>query len=302
MNYDLIIIGSGSAWLPAGMYASRYKIKNLIIWEMPGWALATSHQVENYPWVSSDSGKNIMDSFAEHAKTSGSEILQDKVTSVEKTNEGFIVKTAKWEEFTSRFVLMATWNEYRKLGVPGEKELLWRGVSYCATCDWMFFKNREVIIVWGWDAALTESLYLSEICSKVHILYRWETLRAEKIWVEKAKERENIEIHYNTEVEEIVWGVLGMTHVNLKWGWELKADGIFIAIGSDPFTALVDHMNPEKDDSGCLVVDKRQETNIPGLYAAGDITTNSNKFKQTIMSAAEGCLAANSIHEDIIKG
>lgn len=301
MDYDLIIIGSGSAGLPAWMYASRYKIKNLIIGEMPGWALATSHQVENYPGVLSDSWKNIMDNFALHAKNAGSEILQEKVSKVEKLEEGFKVITTSGKEFKTKFVLMATWNEYRKLWVKWEKEFLWKWVSYCATCDWMFFKNREVAIVWGWDAALTESLYLSDICKKVHIIYRWDKLRAENIWIEQAKKRENIEFHFNSEVEEIRWDIMWMTDVLLKDNSVINIDWIFIAIGSDPFTKLVDHLNPEKDSSGCLIVDKRQQTSIKGLYGAWDITTNSNKFKQTIMSAAEWCLAANSIHEDIIK-
>ncbi|PZM83973.1 hypothetical protein DLH72_03005 [Candidatus Gracilibacteria bacterium] len=297
-KFDVIIIGAGSAGYPAGMYASRYKMKNLIIGAQPGGALATSHKVENYPGTISASGKEIMDNFREHAIVSGSEILNEMVIELKKEDNMFYVKTSSGKEFFSDYVILATGNNYRKLGCKGEKEFLGKGTSYCATCDGMFFRNREVIIVGGGNTALTESLYLSEICKKVYIVHRSENFKAENIWIEQAKKKENIEFILNEEVEEIVGDALGMTGVNLKSGKELKADGIFVAIGSTPNTSLVDFLNPEKDDEGCLVVDKRQETSIKGLYAAGDVTTNSNKFKQTIMSAAEGCLAADSIHED----
>ena len=300
MDFDLIIIGSGSAGLPAGMYASRYKIHNLIIGKEPGWALATSHKVENWPWIISAPGKEIMDDFAEHAKSFGSEILQDSVGSIEKTDKWFSITTTN-KTFTTKFVILASGNTYRKLGVPGEEEFLGKGVSYCATCDGMFFKGRDIVIVGGGNTALTEALYLSEICSKVYLVHRKDTFRAEDIWVEQVKKKENIVMVLNQEVDHLE-GSLFLEKVVLKSGDELAADGFFVAIGSDPSTNLVAHMNPEMDDDGTLVVDKRQETSVKWLYAAGDVTTNSNKFKQTIMSAAEGCLAADSIHEDMLRG
>lgn len=300
MEYDVIIVGAGSAGLPAGMYASRYKLKNIVIGAQPGGALATSHKVENYPGTLSASGKEIMDNFAEHAKTSGSEILLDSVTDISKIDGGFEVKTPS-KTFTSKFVILATGNTYRKLWVPGEAEFLGKGVSYCATCDGMFFKGRDIVLVGGGNTALTEALYLSELCNKVYLVHRKDTFRAEDIWVEQAKKHENIEFVLNEEVDHLEGGLF-LEKVILKSGKELAADGFFVAIGSDPSTSLVENMNPEMDDEGCLVVDKRQETSVKGLYAAGDVTTNSNKFKQTIMSAAEGCLAADSIHEDMLRG
>ena len=300
MNYDVVIIGSGSAGLPAGMYASRYKLKNVVIWKEPGWALATSHKVENWPGVLSASGKEIMDNFAQHAINSWSEILQDTVSSVEKTDTGFKVMTTN-KEFSSKYVILASGNTYRKLWVPGEAEFLGKGVSYCATCDGNFFRNRDIVLVgWG-NTALTEALYLSELCSKVYLVHRKDTFRAENIWVEQAQKKDNIEFVLNEEVEK-VGGNIFLEEVTLKSGKVLKADGFFVAIGSDPSIDLVKDMNPEIDDENCLVVDKRQETSVKWLYAAGDVTTNSNKFKQTIMSAAEGCLAADSIHEDMLRG
>lgn len=300
MNYDLIIIWAWSAWYPAWMYASRYKIKNLIIWGQPGWALATSHKVENYPWTLSAPWAEIMKNFKEHAQSFGSEILQEMVDDIQKIDGGFILKTTSWKEFTSKYVILATWNKYRHLWAKWEAEFLWKWVSYCATCDGMFYKNLDVVIVWGWNTALTESLYLADICNKVYLVHRKDTFRAEDVWVQEAKKRENIEFVLNEEVEEIAWGIF-MEKVILKSWKQLKADWIFVAVWSDPNTKLVHHLNPEMDEEGCLVVDKRQQTTVAWLYAAGDVTTNSNKFKQTIMSAAEWCLAANSIHEDLLK-
>ena len=300
MHYDLIIIWAWSAWYPAWMYASRYKIKNLIIWDQPGWALATSHKVENYPWTISAKWAEIMNNFKEHAVSSWSEFLSETVVSIEKKEDLFIIKTSTWKEFTSKYVILATWNKHRHLLAKWEKEFLWKWVSYCATCDWMFFKDRDVVIVWWWNTALTESLYLSDICNKVYLVHRKDTFRAEDVWVSEARKRKNIEFVLNEEVEEITWGFF-VEEIKLKSKRTLKADWIFVAVWSIANTNLVKDMNLKTDDEWCLVVDKRQETSLKWLYAAWDVTTNSNKFKQTIMSAAEWCLAANSVHEDLIR-
>lgn len=299
--YDLIIVWAGSAGYPAGMYASRYKIKNLIIGAMPGWALATSHKVENYPGTISAPGKEIMDNFKEHAIHSGSEIVQEIVTEVKKHENHFHITTSNGNEYKAKKVIIATGNNHRHLGAKWEKEFLWKWVSYCATCDWMFFKWRDIVLVGWWNTALTEALYLADICNKVYIVHRSDTFRAENIWVENAEERDNIEFILKEEVEEIKWDFMWVNEILLKSGKVLKAEWIFVAVGTLPNTAVVDSMNPAKDNEWCLVVDARQETSISGLYAAGDVTTNSNKFKQTIMSRAEGCLAANSVHEDLLR-
>lgn len=301
-QYDLIIIGAGSAWLPAWMYASRYKISNAIIGELPGGALATSHCVENYPWTLSAPGGEIMWNFQKHAEAAGSTIIQDRVEDVSKVGEdSFVIKTQKWDTYEAKRVILATGNEYKKLGAPGEMEFYGQWVSYCATCDGNFYKNLTVAVVGAGNTAVTEALYLSEICKHVHILVRSDRIRAEDIWVEKANARENITFHMNTSVDSVEGGMMGVTGVKLSSGETLPLDGVFVAIGSTPFTKIVDSMSPEKDADGTLIVDKRQETTVKGLYAAWDVTTNSNKFRQTIMSAAEGCLAANSVHEDMLR-
>ena len=154
-------------------------------------------------------------------------------------------------------------------------------------------------MVWGWNTAVTEALYLADICNKVYIVHRSEKLRAEDIWIDKAKSKDNIEFVLNEEVEEVT-GKMFVEEIILKSGKVLKADWFFVAIGTIPNVDLVDDFAIKKDNEWCLVVDSRQETSIPWLYAAWDVTTNSNKFRQTIMSAAEWCLAAHSIHEDLL--
>lgn len=300
--YDLIIIGTGSAGLPAAMYAARYRLKTLAIGNLPGGALGTSHCVENYPAILSAPGGEIMDKMAEHARVSGAELMQDEVGSVEKTVTGFTVKTTSGQSFECKFVLLATGNKYRRLGIPGENEYLGKGVSYCATCDGNFFKNRKVVLVGGGDTAATEALYLAELASEVVVLVRGERMKAENIWQEKLKEHSNVSIRYNTAPAEVVGDVLGMNGVKLMTGEIISADGFFVAIGSDAYADLVKPLGVELDKEGCVVVNSKQESSIKGLYAAGDVTTNSDKFKQTIMSAAEGCLAAHSIHEAMLRG
>lgn len=209
--YDVIIIGAGSAGLPAGMYASRYKLSNIIIGEMPGGALATSHCVENYPGTLSAPGGEIMENFRKHAETSGSEFRQDRVENVSKNDKGiFSVNTMNGKTFEGKRIILATGNEYKMLGIPGEKEFYGQGVSYCATCDGNFYKNLTVAVIGSGNTAITEALYLAEICKQVHILVRSEHIRAENIWTEKAMAKENVTIHFNTQATEVVGDMMGV--------------------------------------------------------------------------------------------
>lgn len=300
-HYPLIIIGTGSAWLPAGMYASRYGIRNLIIWAQPGGALATSHCVENYPGILSESGGAIMKKFEEHAKISGSEVSYDTVVKIEELPEKLMqITTARKEIYTCDFIIYATGNAYRHLDVPGEDRLLGAGVSYCATCDGNFFKWRDVIVVGGGDSSFTEALYLAQLCKTVKILVRKEKARAEEIWVKKVQETSNMEIIYNTEVAEIN-GQFAVESVTTKDGRTIPTQGIFIAVGSVPSVELIENLGVEIDEEWCIKIDQHQKSTHPSIYAAGDVTTGSAKFRQTIMSAAEWCLAAHSVHETMLK-
>lgn len=204
-----------------------------------------------------------MGNFMEHAKSAGSEVLQDRVESVSKIGDDhFSVVTMTGKTLEARRVVLATGNEYKMLGIPGEKEFYGQGVSYCATCDGNFYKNLTVAIVGAGNTAITEALYLAEICAHVHILVRSDRIRAEDIWVDKAKAKDNITIHYNTQAKEVIGSMMGVTGLKLQDDSVLRLDGVFVAIGSTPFTKIVDSMSPEKDTEGCLIVDKRQETTV----------------------------------------
>lgn len=305
-HYPLIIIGTWSAGLPAGMYASRYGIQNLIIGAQPGGALATSHCVENYPGTLSESGGDIMKRFEEHAKVSGSEITYDTVVSIQSTKDkvqnrgNFLITTARKEEYTCDYLIYATGNAYRHLDIPGEDRLLWAGVSYCATCDGNFFRGRDVIVVWGGDSAFTEALYLAHLCKSVKILVRKDKPKAEQIWVDKVMQESNMEIIFNTELAEIN-GEFGVESVTTTDGRVIPTQWVFVAVGSVPSIALIKDLWVSTDEEGCIVVDAHQKSSNDHLYAAGDVTTNSAKFRQTIMSAAEGCLAAHSVHEAMLR-
>lgn len=260
---DVVIIGAGSAGFPAGMYASRYKLSNIIIGEMPGGALATSHCVENYPGTLSASGRDIMNNFQKHAEQAGSTLIQDHVEEVSKIGENhFSIRTMNGQIYESRRVILATGNTYKMLGATGEQEFYGQGVSYCATCDGNFYKGLTVAVVGAGNTAITEALYLAEIAKEVHILVRSDRIRAEDIWVEKARATPNIVFHMSTQVTEVQGGMMGVTGVLLNTGETLKLDGVFVAIGSTPITTMVDELNPDKDVEGCLVVDKRQETSV----------------------------------------
>jgi thioredoxin reductase (NADPH) len=236
------------------MYASRYGIRNLIIGAQPGGALATSHCVENYPGTLSESGGDIMKRFEEHAKVSGSEVSYDTVINIgELPGKILQVTTARKEAYTCDFIIYATGNAYRHLDVPGEDRLLGAGVSYCATCDGNFFRNKDVIVVGGGDSSFTEALYLAHLCKTVKILVRKDKPKAEEIWVKKVQEESNMEIIYNTEVAEIN-GQFTIESVTTKDGRTIPTQGIFIAVGSVPSIELIQKLNIDIDEEGCMLL------------------------------------------------
>ncbi len=186
------------------------------------------------------------------------------------------------------------------MNVPGEDRLLGSGVSYCATCDGNFFRKKDVIVAGGGDSAFTEALYLSQLCNSVKILVRKDKPKAEEIWVKKVAEQENMEVIFNTEVAEIN-GKFGVESITTTDGRTIPAQGIFIAVGSVPSVELIKDLGVEVDEEGCIKIDKHQKSSHDRIYAAGDVTDGSAKFRQTIMSAAEGCLAAHSVHEAMLR-
>lgn len=294
---ELLIIGSGPAGLMASVYASRYKISHLVIGKLLGGTLTMGHRIENFPGFTSISGVELAERMKEQVESLGGEIVFDEVVKIKKEKKGFGVLTGGGE-FRSQALIVATGTERRKLGIPGEKEYLGRGVSYCTTCDLPFYRGKVVALIGGSDAAVSGAVHAAEVAGKVYIIYRGEKLRAEPVWVKEALANPKIEVIYNTNLKEIVGDGQRVTGVKLDNPYrgkkELALDGIFIEIGGVPGTSLLIPLGVKVDEKGFVVVDERMRTNIPGIFAAGDLTDKSLIIQQAVTACAQGAIAAAS--------
>jgi thioredoxin reductase (NADPH) len=287
--YDVIIIGSGPAGLAAAIYATRYELKTLVIGQTLG-LITEAHKIENWPGERSINGLDLMEKFKKHAQDLGAEIIYDSVSSVNK-NKTFEVKTPS-KIFNSKAIIIATGTKKRKLNLKNEEKLRGKGVSYCATCDGPFFKDKVTAVIGGGNAAFMSAHILSQTSSKVYLIHRREQFRAQPVWVDRVKNIDNIEFILNANIKKLI-GDQKLEKIQLDTGKTLDVDGIFIEIGSIPNKELSDQLNLELE-RGYIKVNKDQSTNISGVFAAGDITNNSDHFRQVITAAAEGAIAANS--------
>jgi thioredoxin reductase (NADPH) len=292
--YDLIIIGGGPAGLSAAIYAARFMMKVLVLAKVPGGTISEASIVGNYPGYVSISGFELMQKIEEQAKNLGVEIEYEEATDI-KEGKHFVIN----KSYEGKYILIASGTNRRKLNVPGEKQYAGKGVSYCFTCDAPLFREKRVAVVGGSDSAATAALLLRDYATKVYIIYRKEKLRAEPILIKQIEREKKIEIITNTLVTEIR-GRQMMTSVMLNTGKELEIEGLFVEIGADPENQLAGKLGLKIDDEGYITVDKAQKTSRDKVYAAGDITNNSNKFRQVITACAEGAVAAESIY-DLIK-
>jgi thioredoxin reductase (NADPH) len=301
--YDLIIIGAGPAGLAASIYASRYKISNLVIGSEVGGTITKAHLVENYPGFNSIPGLELGQKIGEQVKRLGAEIILENVVQVEK-KETFIVHTTSNKQYQAKTIIVASGTERRKLDIRGESQYLGRGVSYCTNCDAPFFKDKRVVVVGGGDAAVTGALHLEDIAKEVYLMYRRkkDELRAEPAWLEKL-ESSRIQGIYETNVIEILGDGQKVTGVKLDVpsnGKEvIPLDGVFIEIGAVPVSKLVGHLGVEVDEGGFIKVNNKMETNVDGVYAAGDITQWGKILQQMITATAEGAIAASSVFRKI---
>ena len=297
--YDLIIIGGGPAGLTAGIYAVRYGMDTVVLEKnvMPGQIAATD-MVENYTGFTAISGPELMQRFKEHAETVGVKIESAEVSSI-TSEDGKKVVVTDSGTLGSKTVIIATGANPKKLGIPGEKEFMGKGVSYCATCDAPFYKGKTVIVVGGGESALTDALILSNVVKKVYIIHRRDKLRASRILQERVSRKPNIDIVWDTVPEEIQ-GKAGVENVilrNLKTRdvYTLQVDGVFVYIGIRPSTEFID---VKKNSSGFILTNEKLETSIPGIYAAGDCRDTS--IWQVVTAVADGAVAAVSAHEYIM--
>jgi thioredoxin reductase (NADPH) len=293
--YDLIIIGAGPGGLSAGLYAGRMGLETLIIEKLsPGGQITQSSEIENYPGVcEAKTGLELMQCWPEQTMRFGAKIISEEVNELRIENGEWRIKTHQ-NEYTSKAVILATGATPKKAGFKGEEEYIGKGVSYCAVCDGYFYKNMDVAVVGGGDSALEEALYLSNIAKKVYLIHRRDKFRAAPATVEKIKQKENIEILYNTTVEEVK-GTPFLQNAVINTGGEkkeLKIDGIFIFVGLDVNSSLVKDLC-KLNEYGEVVVDLNMQTSLPGLFAIGDVRQNS--VKQVIASAGDGSVAALNV-------
>jgi len=295
--YDLIIVGGGPAGLTAGIYAVRFGLNTLILErsEISG-QIALADIVENYPGFPSISGLELMENYKKHAQEVGVETKITEVLSVRTEGDKKIVST-DGGDLESKAVIIATGANPKPLNVPGEKEFISKGVSYCATCDGPFFKNKTVVIVGGGNSAVTDALFLSKIARKVYLIHRRDQLRAAKVLKDRAFATPNIEFIFNTLVLEILGSSGEIRRVekviikNLKSGEqrELATDGVFIYVGIHPNTEIID---VDKDEEGFIKTDRFLETSQKGIYAAGDC--RDTPIWQLVAAVRDGALAATS--------
>ncbi len=297
-KYDVVILGAGPGGLGAAVYCARYNLKTLVLGKLLGGYAAEAHLVENYLGFKSITGIELCQKFKEHAESLGAKIILGvDVISVKKSGKGFEVTSNENKKYSCKAIVVALGTQRRKLEVPNEDKFLGKGVSYCASCDAPFFRDKTVAVVGGSDAAGTTALMLTEHAKKVYIIYRKEELRAEPITKKRIDQNRKIEIIYKACVRELKGSKMLESVILDKEGKasELKLDGLFIEIGSVPSTVILKELGVEVTEEGYIKVKEDMSTSAPGVFAAGDITTASNGFRQIITAAAEGAVAANSI-------
>lgn len=293
--WELVIVGAGPAGLAAGMYAARSGLKTLIVEEkMAGGTTADAPIVENYPGFSKISGGELAEKMVLQCRQLGVTIHElESATELIIEENDRIVKTNK-TTYASKAILLATGSHYKEIGVIGEKKFKGRGVSYCGVCDGPLFKGKRVLVVGGGNTSATTTLYLSGIVSEVFVVHRREAFRAERALVKDIQSKKNVKIFWNSEIQEIIGDklVTQVIIVNKKndESKKLKVDAVFVQIGEAPNNHIVQNIGINLNNKGHIITDSSQRTNIPGIYAAGDLT--NHPVKQIGTAVGQGITAA----------
>ena len=284
--YDIIIIGAGPAGLTAGIYALRANLKVLIIEkESIGGQISTSPLVENYPGYKSISGLELSNSMYEQYNALGGELEVDEVTKIKKDDD-FTV-TTEYDEYRAKSIIIATGAKHRHLNIDREEDFIGKGLSYCATCDGAFFKDKIVAVIGGASTAVTSAIYLSNIAKKVYLIYRKSKLKCEDILKTRLDKLENVEIIYNSEVTKLI-GKDVIEGIVLNDSDTIEVDGVFVSIGMEPNTKFVERLIPITDDNYIDSLDTK--TNIEGIFVAGDV--RKKDLRQLTTAVSDGSLAA----------
>ncbi len=295
-SYDIVVIGAGPAGLSAASYAARAGYKTIALDAMaPGGQLMFIAEIENYPGVEKLSGMALAEELEKQAVSFGAEIGYSEVLSIEKSGKGFKLNTADGD-IEAKAVILAMGAKHRRLEVPGEADYEGRGVSYCATCDGPFFKDKKVMVVGGGDTALTDALYLSKIVKEVVLVHRRDEFRAQKVLQDRVRAAENITLALKHTVKSINGDGSKVISVTLDDDSQINCDGIFIFTGIIPTSSLVKDI-AEVDDKGFIITGSRMETSVPGLFAVGDV--RNTPFRQVVTATGDGAIAAHAADEYI---
>ena len=293
-SYDVIIIGAGPAGYTAGIYCSRARHDTLIISGLlPGGQLMNTTDVENYPGFDEGiMGPDLMLTMRKQAERMNTTIIDDVVVNVDFRAKPFKVLTGS-EEYEAKAVIVCTGATPRKIGIEGEQTFSGKGVSYCATCDGAFFRNQDIAVVGGGDTCMEEATFLTKFASKVHIIHRRDAFRASKIMQDRALSNENIEVHWNSEIEDIK-GDQKVQQIILKdtktgENKTLEMGGVFVAIGHEPNTDLFKNQL-EMDENGYIIQKQNTETSVKGVFTAGDV--HDHRYRQAVTAAGFGCMSA----------
>ena len=294
--YDVVIIGAGPAGMTAAVYTSRANLSTLMLERgIPGGQMANTEEVENYPGFDTILGPELSTKMFDHAKKFGAEYAYGDVTEIIDGEEYKTIKAGA-KEYKTRAIILSTGAEYKKMGVPGEKELGGRGVSYCAVCDGAFFKQKNLVVVGGGDSAVEEGVYLTRFADKVTIVHRRDKLRAQKILQDRAFANEKIDFIWNATVKEINEANGKVGSVTLQstidgTETELATDGVFIYIGMLPLTKPFESLGI-LNENGYIVTNDNMETAVPGIFAAGDVREKT--LRQIVTATGDGSIAAQA--------
>ena len=293
--YDVIIAGAGPSGMTDDVYTSRANMSTLMLERgIPGGQMANTEEIENYPGFTSILGPDLSTKMFEHAQQFGAEYAYGEIKEIRDEEPYKRVITGD-KEYLAKAVIVATGAEHRLLGVPGEKELSGRGVSYCAVCDGAFFRNKELVVVGGGDSAVEEAVFLTRFASKVTIVHRRDQFRAQKILQKRAFENEKIEVIWDSAVKEIrgEGKVQSVLLENTKTGEqrEFATDGVFIYVGMDPLTESVRSLGIT-NDAGYILTDEKMHTKVKGVFAAGDV--REKMLRQVVTATGDGSIAAQS--------
>ena len=296
---DLVIIGAGPAGMAAAIYAMRAKLDALVIEkEGCGGQMAQTYEVDNYPGLPGLSGMELGEKMKEHAAKLGTEIIYDEVKSIDKQGEIFVVSLESGQTIETKGIILATGATHAKLGVPGEERLAGAGVSYCATCDGAFFKNKNVAVIGGGDVAIEDAIFLSRMASSVTLIHRRNELRGAASLQEALKKCENVSILWDTVVEEIngQYAVESLSLKNVKDNedFNLLVQGVFVAVGINPVKTAIEGL--DCNEKGYIIAGEDCRSNIKGVYAIGDVRTKN--LRQIVTAVADGANAITSFTED----